>query len=93
MSKVNYKVQDNNLQVGLDANEDGQNSLTLKINLSEAIKEALKKGAAVEGVKTATIKFEGLKLIVVIDSDKDGVPLLTVEADITEAIEETGILK
>lgn len=93
MSKVNYKVQDNSLQVGLDANEDGQNSLTLKININEAIAEAFKKGAAVDGVKSASIKFEGSKLVLIVDSDKDSEQLLSLEADLFEAIEETGVLK
>lgn len=93
MSKIKYDIQENNLVIGLDANEDGQNSLEVKLSLSEAIQEAFKKGVAVEGVKSATVKFEGTKLIVVVDSDKDGEALLTLSADLFEGLEETGALK
>jgi len=93
MSKVKYVVQDSNLKVSLDANEDGVASLDLTLNLSEALQEAFNKEAAVEGVQTASIKFEGSKLVLIVDTDKDGEPLLTLELDLFEAIEETGILK
>lgn len=93
MSKVNYKIDGSDLKIGLDVNEDGQNSLLLKININEAISEAFKKGDQVEGVKSATVKFEGSKLVLVVDSDKDGEELLSLEADLFEAIEETGVLK
>lgn len=93
MSKVNYKVEANKLVIGLDANEDGQNSLNLSIDLNEAVQEAFKKGEKVEGVKSASVKFEGTVLMIVVDSDKDGEPLLDLKIDLFEGIEETGILK
>lgn len=93
MSKLNYKVQDNNLLVGLDTNQDGQNSLELKLNLSEAVKEAFSNGTSLEGVKPAVIKFEGTKLILVVDTDKDGEHLLTLNLDLIETLEEIGFLK
>ena len=92
-NKLNYEVKDNALSVGLDANQDGQNSLNLKLQLSEAVQEAFAKGVAVEGVKSASIKFEGSKLVLVVDTDKDGEALLNLEVDLFEAIEETGVLK
>lgn len=93
MSKFKYEVIDNKLVVGLDSNEDGQASLELKLSLAEAIQEAFKKSEGVQGVKSATVKFEGAKLILVVDSDKDGEPLLHLTLDLFEGIEETGVLK
>ncbi len=93
MSKVNFKIEDNQLKVGLDADQDGVNSLNLKVELSEAFKEAFNKGTAVEGIKSASIKFQDGKLVAVIDTDKDGVAALTLELNLPEGIKETGVLK
>ena len=86
--KVNYEVKDNALNVGLDSNEDGQNSVSLKVNLSEALGEAFQKGTAVEGAKVVEVKFELTKLKVVLDTDKDDENLLELEIDLAEAFDE-----
>lgn len=91
--KLVFDVKDNHLVLGLDADKDGVKSLDLKLSLTEAVQEAFAKGTAVEGVKSASIRFEGMSLVIVIDTDKDGEALLTFTANLPEGIKETGILK
>lgn len=88
MSKVNFEVKDAALNVGVDVNEDGQNSVNLKVFLSEALEEAFKKEAAVDGVKVAEVKFELTKLKIILDTDKDGEKLMELEVDLAETFDE-----
>ena len=88
MSKADLKIEEGKLVVSADLNEDGQPVLTAKINLSEGLEEAFKKGEAVEGVKLVDVKFEMTKLKVVLDTDKDGEQLLELDIDLAEAFDE-----
>lgn len=88
MGKISQKVEDNKLKVAVDSNEDGEASLALQLNISEGIQEAMRTGTAVEGVKPASIKFNGTKMIVVIDSDKDGESSLELTVDLMESVDE-----
>ena len=94
MSKVNFKVEDGFLKAGIDANEDGQESMNLKLSMNEAIQEAFQKGVSIEGAKVVDFKFELTRLKLVIDTDKDGENLLELDIDLAEAIDEaTGAFK
>lgn len=86
--KPSIAIKDGALEVGLDTNGDGQNVVDLKLNISEAVSEAIAKGTAIEGHKVVNLKFEGTKLVIDIDSDKDGEPLLDVVVDLGEAFDE-----
>lgn len=88
MSKVNYAVKDGNLNIGVDSNEDGQNSVTIKLNLTEAIQEAIFRGDAVEGAKVVDFSFQFTKLVLKIDTDRDGEALLELEIDLAEVFDE-----
>ncbi len=91
--KFDVKFEGDKLELGLDMNQDGEKLLKAKINLSEAVQEAFKKGAAVEGVKSATVSFSGTKLIVKVDTDKDGEALMDLELNLMEALDEAGVMK
>lgn len=86
--KVDYAFAGDELQVGVDSNQDGQKAIMLKLKLSEAVGEAFAKGEAVEGVEVVGFKFEGSKLMIEIDSDKDGEKVLVLEADLAEVADE-----
>lgn len=88
MGKLNYEVKEGVLHMGADSNEDGENSISLKLHLNEAIQEAFKKGEAVEGVKVVGFKFELTKLKLQLDTDKDGENLLELEIDLAESFDE-----
>ena len=93
MSKIDFKIEDNKLKVMGDSNEDGPASLTLELNLTEAVQEAFSKGDAIEGAKVVDVKFTGTQLVVMVDSDKDGEKLLDLTLDLAEALDESGLLK
>jgi len=88
MSKVNVKVLDGSVNIGFDGNQDGQNSIGLKLNLKEGLEELFAKGEVKVEVKLLTLKIEGTKILASIDSDKDGEPVATIEADLLEGYEE-----
>ena len=82
------KIEEKNLVIGIDPNKDGEKVLNLKLNLSEALGEAMARGEAVEGAKLVDVKFEMTKLVLVLDTDKDGERLLEMELDLGEAFDE-----
>lgn len=86
--KTPIKVENGAVVFGVDSNDDGQQAITGKLNLGEAVGEALAKGAAIEGAKIVDFKFELTKLVLKIDSDKDGQPLLEIAVDLGEAFDE-----
>lgn len=88
MGKLSVKVEDGQLKFGVDANEDGQNSLTVKLHLSEMVQEMISRGGAVDGAKVVDFKFSGTKLTLKIDTDRDGEPLLELELDLAESFDE-----
>lgn len=93
MSKYNIGVEGETLKVGLDLNEDGQEVVTLKLSLKEAVQEAFTKGGKIEGVKVVDFRFELTQLVLKIDSDQDGETLAEIRIDLAEAIDEAGVLK
>lgn len=94
--KGNIKVEENgSVCLGLDTNEDGQNSITGRIFLGEGFNEILakvKKGEAVEPVsieaKSITFSFEGAVLSIGVDTDRDGEKSISLDIDMAEALEE-----
>ena len=85
---LNYDVKDSALNVGLDTDKDGENSLDLKLHLSEAIQEAIAKGTPVEGAQVVDFRFEVTKLVLKLDTDRDGESLIDLEIDLAEAFAE-----
>lgn len=91
--KFDVSFENNELNLSIDLNQDGDKLMKAKLSLSEAIQEAFKKGAAIEGAKVVSFEFNLTKLVVKIDTDKDGEPLLELEIDLAEALDEVGVLK
>ena len=60
---VTYGFTEGVLDLSVDANKDGDHVLNLKLDVNEAVEEAINKGTAIEGVSVADFKFEGSKLI------------------------------
>lgn len=88
MSKVKSEFVDGKFNLGVDLNEDGENSLNMKLNLNEAMQEAIKRGEAIEGAKLVDFKFELTKMVLILDTDKDGEPLLELVVDLPEVFDE-----
>ena len=94
MSKASIKFEDGKLVAGLDMNEDGQNSISIKMSMNEALQEgmaALKKGEKKEvtvEAKAVKLVFVDGKIAVSVDTDRDGEELLSVAVDMTESVEE-----
>lgn len=88
------EYRDGHIVAGIDSNKDGENSVSVKLSIAEALQEgfaALKKGEKKEivvDVKSVRYKFEDGKIIVEVDTDKDGEALLTVDVDMAESFEE-----
>lgn len=94
MTKVSVEIKENAIEFGTDLNEDSEKSLIGKLYLNEALQEAIKRGAPVEGAKIVDFKFEMTKLIIVIDTDKDGEKLFELKMDLPEMFDEaTGMIK
>ena len=94
MTKFTPIVKDGKLGLAYDGNADGENSVTLDIELDEAISEVLKKGEAVEGETVVKFKIDPIEgLTLQIDADKDGEPSVNLKVDIMEAVQESGLLK
>jgi hypothetical protein len=85
---VNFGFEGSTAKISLDSDNDGVKSLELKLHLTEAVGEAIKKGGSIEDAKVVDLKFEGAKLIVVLDTDRDGEPLLELVADLPEGFDE-----
>lgn len=88
MKNVDYKFEDGKAEIFLDSDNDGKPSIKAFADLKELVQEVIARGDAQEGVKTATIRMDGLKLVIEIDSDKDGEKSFVFEADIPEGIDE-----
>ena len=86
--KINVSMEESKVKVGIDTNRDGQNAVEVKLNLKEALQEAIEKGEAKVDVKSLTLKLEGTKIILLVDTDKDAEPVLEVTADLLESYEE-----
>ena len=88
MGKVNFGIKDGGLDFGIDLNEDGEPSIKGRLDLGEAVEEAIKREASVEGAKLVDFKFALTKLTLKIDTDKDGENLLELEINLGEAFQE-----
>lgn len=88
MSKLNAEFKDNKFTLGVDTNEDGENSIQLSVNLSEALQEIISRGEKLEGAKLVEFEFGlgGMKLK--LDTDQDGEELLELEIKFAEIVEE-----
>ena len=94
MGKALIKFEDGKIVAGIDSNEDGQNSITFKLSVGEAVQEglaALKKGeeksVALEVKKVKLLFIDG-KIKITVDTDQDGDALLEVEVDLAESFDE-----
>ena len=88
MSKLDFKFKDKKLLIGIDSNEDGENSIDIELFLSEAFSEAMSRDQAIPGAKLVSLSFEDKKMKVVIDTDRDGEPLMIFRLDLAETFEE-----
>jgi len=88
MSKLGVKFDDGKLVFGVDANQDGENSLTARLHMSEAISEMIAKGGKIEGAKVVDFSFSGTKLKLKLDTDKDGEEMFDLELDLAESFDE-----
>lgn len=88
MSKINFEVKDNALNLGVDSNEDGEPLLKLKLNLTEGMQEIMNREAEITGAKVVDFSFSGTKLKLKLDTDKDGEALLELELDLMEGFDE-----
>lgn len=94
VKKVEVKVEEGKLIIGVDTNQDGQKLVNAELNLGEGLQEIiakLKKGEDSEikvDAKAVKFSFTGSKLILEIDTDKDGEILGKVEIDIAEGLDE-----
>jgi len=87
-SAFKFGIENGELVLAVDPNKDGQDVVSLKLNLSEAVSEAFARGASVEGVKLVSLGFEGAKLKLAIDTDKDGERLVELVVDLAEVADE-----
>lgn len=88
MSKIDFEFKDEKLCFGVDMDEDGTKVLVMKLSLSEAMEEAIKRERSVEGAKLVDFRFDGTTMKIALDTDKDGEKLLELEVDLMEAFDE-----
>ena len=88
MSKFDFGFEGSELSLSIDLNDDGQESVAVKLDVSEAIQEALQNSKPVEGAKLVDFSFDDSKLKLKIDSDKDGDTVLELSIDLMEAFDE-----
>lgn len=86
--KVKLKVEEGAVLFSVDSNEDGQDSIKIKLNLGEAVQEAFQREESIEGAKIVDFKFSFTKLQLKIDTDRDGENLLELELDLGEIFDE-----
>lgn len=86
---VTVEAQDGNVVVGVDLNRDGQKSVALKVSLSEALGEILKRDDAAKTDATKfSYRFEGATVVLVLDTDADGQSLAELRVDLLQLIAE-----
>lgn len=88
MSKASCKLKNGKVVIGIDVNEDGENSILISLPMNEAISEAISRGKAIEGVKVTSLQFKGTSLLLVLDTDQDGEPMLEMTIDLGEVFDE-----
>lgn len=86
-------AKDGKIELNYDGNLDGENSIELKIHISEVVAEALKQGKEVEGKQMFDYKFDLTgKLTLSADTDADGEASVELAVYIGEALEEADLL-
>lgn len=94
MSKVKISVENNQILIDVDTNQDGQSVVSAKLDLPEALQEAMKSGdqpVVVDG--KLKLAFEEGKLKLSFDSNQDGEAAAMVDLDLAEAVDESGLLE
>lgn len=91
-AKFNIGFQGSNLEGGYDGNADGENSVSLKLNLAEVLDELKKNGSAEIEAKKIKIEMDGAKIKVLVDTNKDGENVFEFQADLLEGLQEADIL-
>ena len=76
------------MDISVDADEDGEPSVSLKISLTEAMQEAIRSGTQIEGAKLVDFGFDEGKLVISIDTNLDGQPLLSLAVNLVESFDE-----
>lgn len=89
---VNYGIENGELNLSYDKDKDGEPSVSLKVKLNEAIKEAIDRGESVEGARVVDFQMVGSQLVLKLDTDKDGEQVLDLVIDLPEALDESGVL-
>ena len=90
---MKFEIKDGKLDLAFDGNKDGQAVVKVKLDINEAIQEAMSRGAKVEGVKIAAFGFVGTKLMLKLDTDQDGQTVAEIEIDLMEAYDEASTFK
>lgn len=88
MDKFKLGFNGANLEGSYDGNSDGENSVSIKVNLMEVMDELKNKGTAEIEAKAIRISLDGAKVKLEVDSNKDGEAVLLLEADLAEAMDE-----
>ena len=87
-SVIDFDFSAKEVNLAVDSNKDGQHVVKMKLNISEAIAEAIQRGEPVEGAKLADFRFDGSKAYVAIDTDLDSEKLIEIEIDLMEVVDE-----
>lgn len=86
--KFNVDFKDGKVSAGYDGNSDGEQSVTVALNLKEIYGELMDKGEAQVDIKKLSLKREGTRIIGTLDTDQDGEPVGELRIDLGEALEE-----
>lgn len=72
----------------VDSDNDGVASVSVELNMNEAVQEAVSRGIKKEDVKIVDFVFTGLEMKLVIDTDQDGEKLIEININSLEAFDE-----
>ncbi len=88
MEKFKIGFNGANLEGSYDGNSDGENSVSIKVNMMEVLDELKNKGQA--EVADAKVRFvqEGASIKILIDNNKDGEEFFTLEVNLAEVVDE-----
>ena len=85
--KLSVKADGGKISVGVDLNQDGQDSVKVSVSLSEALDEILKRSDDTKGTKIA-YKMSGSVLKITLDTDQDGQNVAEVDIDLLQCLTE-----
>lgn len=85
---IEVKFEEGKALFNVDSNKDGEPSLKIELNLTEAVQEIFNRGGKIEGAKVVDFSFELTKLKLKLDTDQDGEHLLDLTIDLAEAVDE-----